>query len=89
MSEFGGIQWSKENEGWGYGNAPRTEDEFFTRFEGLCDALLSNKNIFGLCYTQLTDVEQERNGLYYYDRTPKFDCDKFKAILSKKAEIED
>lgn len=89
MSEYGGIQWSKENEGWGYGNAPRSENEFFERFEGLADALLSNKNIFALCYTQLTDVEQERNGLYYYDRTPKFDCDKFKAILSKKAAIED
>lgn len=89
MSEYGGIRWCKDDEGWGYGDAPKSEEEFFERFKGLADALLSNKNIFALCYTQLTDVEQERNGLYYYDRTPKFDCDKFKAILSVKAAIED
>ena len=43
----------------------------------------------GLCYTQLTNVEQEQNGLYTYDRQPKFDPAIFKAILSRKAAIED
>jgi hypothetical protein len=41
-----------------------------------------------LCYTQLTDVEQEQNGLYTYDRKPKFDPAIFRAILTQEAAIE-
>lgn len=37
----------------------------------------------GFCYTQLTDVEQEQNGIYYYDRTPKFDMKRIKAIFER------
>ena len=40
-------------------------------------------DIWGYCYTQLTDVEQEQNGIYYYDRTPKFDMKRIHAIFSK------
>lgn len=88
ISEYGGIGWNVEG-GWGYGNAPKTEEEFLKRLEGLTDVLLENKNIFGLCYTQLTDVEQEQNGLYTYDRRPKFPPEKIHKIFSKKAAIED
>lgn len=88
VSEYGGIGWSV-NEGWSYGNAPKSAEEFIERFKGLTDALLNNENMFGFCYTQLTDVEQEQNGLYTYDRKPKFDTEIFKAILSRKAAIED
>ena len=45
--------------------------------------------MFGFCYTQLTDVEQEQNGIYYYDRTAKIDANLFKEINSRKAAIED
>lgn len=92
ISEMGGARWLEKDPAvgasWGYGNDPKTEDEFFERFEGLCHALMDNKNIFGLCYTQLYDIEQEQNGLLYYDRTPKFEPAKFKAILDRKASIE-
>ncbi len=40
------------------------------------------------CYTQLYDIEQEVNGLYYYNRQAKFDPEKLKAINSQKAAIE-
>ena len=50
---------------------------------------MENPGLMGLCYTQLTDVEQEQNGLYAYDRIPKFDPEIFKKVLSKKAAIED
>ena len=50
--------------------------------------LLDNPYIFGFCYTQLTDVEQEQNGLYTYDRTPKFPPEKIAAIFSTPAVIE-
>lgn len=89
ISEFGGIGWFESSgEAWGYGNRPKTLDEFYTRFEGLANALMDNPNLFGFCYTQLTDIEQERNGIYKYDRTPKFDAQKLHAILSRKAAYE-
>ena len=92
ISEYGGIKWdvnSNLSNAWGYGNAPATEEEFKERFKGLTESLLFNKFITGLCYTQLTDVEQETNGLYTYDRKPKFDVDFFKEILSQKASCEE
>ena len=91
VSEYGGLQWSNGDRGdaWGYGNAPKTEEEFFERYAGLTDALLDNYRMFGFCYTQLYDIEQEQNGLYYYDRTPKFDVEKFRKINARKAAIED
>ena len=89
VSEYGGIKWSSEEGGWGYGNGPKTLDEFYDRFKGLTDALLDNYEMFALCYTQLTDVEQEQNGLYTYDRAPKFDCKKLYDVMTRKAAIED
>ena len=71
ISEYGGIHWGDPNS-FIYGVAPKTVDEFITRYEGLTKVLLENKRICGFCYTQLTDIEQERNGIYNYDRTPKF-----------------
>ncbi len=87
VSEFGGIGWATTG-GWGYGNGPKTEEEFYTRYAGLVDALLDNPDMFGFCYTQLTDVEQERNGLYFYDRRPKFDLKRLHAITSRAAAYE-
>ncbi len=89
ISEYGGIGWNPDGEGWGYGNGPKTGEEFIERYRGLTTTLLNNPNIMGFCYTQLTDVEQERNGLYYYDRRPKFDPEIIKAINTQKAAIED
>jgi hypothetical protein len=51
--------------------------------------LLDNPHVAGLCYTQLTDVEQEVNGLYFYDRRPKFPPELLKKALDRKAAIED
>jgi len=87
ISEFGGIGWATEG-GWGYGKGPANEAEFFARYKGTCDAQLDNPNFFGFCYTQLTDVEQEHNGLYYYDRRPKFDVKKLCTITSRPAAYE-
>lgn len=87
ISEFGGIGWDAAD-GVSYGARPKTFDEFYTRYKGLCDAQLDNPNLFGFCYTQLTDVEQERNGLYYYDRRPKFDVKRLHGITSRQAAYE-
>jgi hypothetical protein len=89
VSEFGGTQWGKDGGGgWGYGNGPKNLEEFYTRYEGLVGALMDNPNMFGFCYTQLTDVEQEHNGLYYYNREAKFDSKRMHAITSRKAAFE-
>jgi len=76
VSEYGGTFWNPDikpgEAGWGYGDGPKTEEEFARRYEGLTDVLLSHPRICGFCYTQLTDIEQEQNGLLRYDRTPKF-----------------
>lgn len=87
VDEFGGIKWSSnsnDQKSWGYGNAPRTEIEFLDRLNSQVDAILDlESQIWGYCYTQLTDVEQEQNGIYYYDRRPKFDMKKIFEIFSK------
>jgi beta-galactosidase/beta-glucuronidase len=89
VSEFGGILWSPgRKDGWGYGDGPQTLEEFYERFGNLCRVLLGNPFMFGYCYTQLTDVFQEQNGLYNFDRCPKFDPPRLKAIQQQLAAIE-
>ncbi len=92
VSEFGGIWWNpdvKEGEdSWGYGERPRDLDEFYDRFEKLCAILLDDVNMFGYCYTQLTDIYQEQNGIYKFDRGLKFDMDRVRAAQIKPAAIE-
>ena len=95
ISEYGGIYWNnneKDLEDWGYGDSPKTEEEFVSRYCALTQAIFSAKNISGFCYTQLTDVEQEKNGLYYFDRSPKFSqkaYEKIRKTNGSKAAIEE
>ena len=90
VSEYGGIRWApKEDAGWGYGQAPMSEEEFIARFKGLTEAILFHPKMGALCYTQLTDVEQEVNGLYTYDRKAKFDPAIMHAVLTQKAAVEE
>ena len=89
VSEYGGIRWTDDKTGWGYGKGPETEEEFISRYRGLTTALLMNPEHMGFCYTQLTDVEQEQNGLYTYDRKAKFDPAVIKEINTQKAAMEE
>lgn len=90
VSEYGGIWWNPgDQSGWGYGQRPKSEEEFLARYKGLTEVLLKNPRMCGFCYTQLYDVEQEANGLYTYDRKPKFDPAIIRAINSQKAAIEE
>lgn len=90
VSEYGGARWVLEAdaEAWGYGKNATNEEEYLARVEGLTNVLLENEHIFAFCYTQLTDVEQERNGLLTYDRRLKFPSETLYKIFSKKAAIE-
>lgn len=73
---------------WGYGKASENVDAFLARYKGVTDVLLDNPNCFGFCYTQLTDVEQEQNGVYYYDRRPKYEPARLKEINARRAAYE-
>ena len=80
VSEYGGIKWDVERTiaTWGYGSDPETEEEYMDRYERLTTALMENDQMFGFCYTQLYDVEQEKNGIYTYDRKKKFDLERIR-----------
>ena len=91
VSEYGGIAWIKQQhseDSWGYGVSVKSEEEYFERLEGLTDVLLENEAIFGYCYTQLTDVEQEQNGVLTYEREFKFAPERYYKIFAKEAAIE-
>ena len=79
ISEFGGIGYlsgeqkpETSRDAWGYNGLPETEAEFKARFEEIMEAIYSFPELCGFCYTQLTDVDQEINGILTFDRKPKF-----------------
>jgi hypothetical protein len=78
LSEFGGIAFippghEVPKQAWGYSGVEKTPEAALDRLRGLYQAIARVPAFAGLCYTQLTDVEQEINGLMTYDRKPKFD----------------
>ncbi len=90
IDEFGGIKCAETTPGggsWGYGNAAPIKEDFYKRLESQVKAITDHSDkICGFCYTQLTDVEQEQNGVYYFNRDKKFDMARIKAIFQMKAE---
>lgn len=91
VDEYGGIWWNPGQAGgpaWGYGDRPRSVEEYLQRYRGLTDVLLDNPKMFGFCFTQLYDIEQEVNGIYTYERKPKFDTAVLRAINSRQAAYE-
>ena len=81
LTEFGGISYRpKEGEQWfGYGTVT-TEDEFLAKYRELVEAVLNSDILVGFCYTQLTDTEQETNGLMTENRVFKLDPASIRAI---------
>jgi beta-galactosidase/beta-glucuronidase len=79
ISEFGGIAFNHGG-GWGYGNKVNTGEEFIKRFDAITTAIKKIDRICGYCYTQLTDVQQEINGIMDMDRNFKVDPDILKEI---------
>lgn len=83
LTEFGGIGFELSGENaWGY-TAVENEDEFLEDYERVMDAVFASTGLCGFCYTQLTDVEQEMNGLLTYDRKPKCDLARIHAVNTK------
>jgi beta-galactosidase/beta-glucuronidase len=101
VSEFGGFKWKPGTEiksaednqkqrksSWGYGSDPASLEDLYTRFQAVCDVMLDNPYMFGYCYTQLTDIFPEENGIFYFDRTAKFDNKRLHEIQTRTAAIE-
>ena len=85
LSEFGGISYVPPDthvpeNSWGYEGMERTESATLARMRGIYEAVAKLPKIIGICYTQLTDVEQEVNGLMTYDRRPKFEIEAVRGI---------
>ena len=64
---------SDYSHGWGYNNQAISCEELAVRYEELICAIRDTKAICGFCYTQLTDVMQEVNGLLDQNHQPKLD----------------
>lgn len=72
ISEFGGIAFNEDG-GWGYGNKVKDKDDFIQRFDSITTAIKKLPFVCGYCYTQVSDVQQEINGLMDQDRNCKID----------------
>ena len=44
--------------------------------------------MFGYCYTQLTDVMQEKNGIYRFDRGAKLEVERIRKAQQRPAASE-
>ena len=84
LSEFGGIMFERDQRdgNWGYNSAAKNDDEFLARLKALVDGIY-DANFEGFCYTQLTDVQQEVNGLLDSEHNPKIAPEKIREILVK------
>ncbi|MDN5686721.1 MAG: beta-galactosidase [Brachybacterium sp.] len=103
VSEYGGIWWNEQEArdaeeaeragnnaavSWGYGQRIRSEEELYGRFEGLTRVLLEDPGMFAYCYTQMTDVFQEKNGIVDFERGRKLDLARLRAVQEKAAAYE-
>lgn len=84
ISEYGGIamETSVDDVNWGYGKAEAGKDALLNRYRDVTEAIMKNKMICGFCYTQLTDVYQEVNGIMDMNHVPKIEPEELHKINS-------
>jgi beta-galactosidase/beta-glucuronidase len=80
ISEYGGIALICDKQGWGYGNKVNDEEAYLRRYKDITEAIKKNPQITGFCYTQLTDVRQEINGILDESRNYKIDPKEIRLI---------
>ena len=90
--EFGGFKWIPKDRSafadntWGYGADIPDLETLYKLLSDEVEVMLKTRNLSGWCYTQLTDVEQEQNGIYCYDRAVKFDMARIREIFQRRPE---
>lgn len=85
LTEYGGLAFESEDDeegAWGYHDKVKGVEGFFARYAGQQAAIRAIPYCQGYCYTQLTDVQQEVNGLLTPDRRPKVDPERFAALTT-------
>lgn len=81
ISEYGGVA-LEGSQGWGYNGKAAGEDALIEKYDELTTTIkgMLDEGVWGYCYTQLTDVEQEQNGLLDANHKPKVDIEKIRII---------
>ena len=88
LTECGGIgMGSFSEEDFSYGNLAESHETLETRMRTIMKDIRSLDALQGFVWTQLTDVQQEINGLVYFDRQPKLPIAIFNDIFSKGGEV--
>lgn len=83
ISELGGIAFDNDDCGWGYGDKVSSEKEYLKRYDDIISAIKEIPYICGFCYTQVTDVQQEINGIMDIDRRMKTDPARIREINTR------
>jgi hypothetical protein len=87
LSEVGGflaipqdIPPEKRDQLYRFYDSFKTPEDLLEKYRDLMKGISSLEFLAGFCYTQLTDIEQEINGLLTYDRKPKIEPSQIAAI---------
>ena len=85
FTEFGGVAMKRNTEkgSWGYGDSAESTESFYERLERLVKGI-SRCRFQGFCYTQVSDVQQEVNGLLDDVHEPKFSVERLRKIFENK-----
>lgn len=84
FSEFAGIAFVKdEDSGWGYGKGVETEADFLEKYGGMLRFIEEHPEMRGFCMTQITDVYQEKNGIFTMAREEKVPVEVLKSMHDK------
>lgn len=85
-TEFGGINIARDaasgERDWGYTTATDPAD-LLARIEKMMVGIVKGGHVCGFVYTQLTDIEQEVNGLYTPERREKLEAAKVREIVER------
>ncbi|KAH8640037.1 hypothetical protein IG631_02978 [Alternaria alternata] len=89
-TEFGGVNIARAAAGgeedrtrdWGYTTATDPKD-LLKRIEKMMTGIVDGGHCCGFVYTQLTDIEQEVNGVYTPDRKEKLDATEVKKVVER------
>lgn len=84
ISEYGGIAFNNDDSGWGYGNKVNSKEEFIKRFDEITTAVKEIPYVCGFCYTQVSDVQQEINGMMDMERNFKVNPEIIREINERK-----
>ena len=84
ISEFGGIAFCNDDGGWGYNGVVDTKEDFMKRFDETVTAVKQIPYSCGYCYTQVTDVQQEMNGLMDIDRNFKIEPEAIREVNDRR-----